>query len=67
MIKEKDALGIINNKSHQIEIENISSKFNLPSDLVPLMGPHRLIPMEKAHITLRKPIFWVNKKPPGET
>jgi hypothetical protein len=34
--------------------------------LVPLMGPRRLIPMGKAHITLRKPIFWVNKKPPGK-
>jgi hypothetical protein len=43
------------------------SKFNLPSDLVPLMGPRRLIPMVKPQYTLRKPHFWVNKKPPRET
>src|SRR6266576_3976141 len=32
-------------------------RFNLLSDLVPLIGTHRLMPMGKAHITLRKPIF----------
>ena len=46
----------------------INNKFNLPSDLVPLMGPRRLIPMVKTqYIRWKKPIFWVNKKPLRET
>jgi len=45
----------------------ISSRFNLPSDPVPLMGPRRLIPMVKPQYTLRKTHFWVNKKPLRET
>ena len=41
-----------------------SSRFNLPSDPVPLMGPRRLIPMVKTQYLLRKTHFWVNKKTP---
>ena len=32
-------------------------RFNLPSNLVPLVGLYRLIPIGKAYIILRKPIF----------
>jgi len=44
-----------------------SSRFNLPSDLVFLMGPRRLIPMVKTQYLLRKTHLWVNKKPLKET
>jgi hypothetical protein len=45
----------------------INNKFNLLSNLVPLMGPRRLIPMVKTQYThWEKPIFWVNKNPQGK-
>ena len=53
--------------SKNINLTSISSRFNLPSDLVPLMGPRRPIPIVKTQYLLKKTHFWVNKKPPRET
>ena len=51
--------------THMVVYIYNNNRFNLPSDPVPLMGPRKLIPIGKAHITLRKPIFWVNKNLQG--
>jgi len=42
----------------------ISSRFNLPSDLVPLIGLYRLIPIVKTQYLLRKTHFLGEQKTP---
>ena len=42
----------------------INSRFNLLSDLVPLIGPRRLIPMVKTQYLLRKTHFLGEQKTP---
>ena len=48
-LEEAISRGIINNiyRVGKAGIYNNNNKFNLPSDLVPLIGPHRLIPIVK--------------------
>ena len=47
---------------------SLNIRFNLLSNLVPLVGLYRLIPIGKNLLIYKeKPHFWVYKKPPKET